>query len=109
MNQTFDATGTYQIISNNAPCTDTLVLNLYVYNCAIDTIRDTNTVTTVDTICPVIDPVLDNVVVTVVNCGHTNTSGNTYTVDPLTNCITIVRSTLVGYNLDTICNITVCY
>jgi gliding motility-associated-like protein len=103
MNQTFDATGTYQIISNNAPCTDTLVLNLYVYNCAIDTIRDTNTVTTVDTICPVIDPVLDNVVVTVVNCGHTNTSGNTYTVDPLTNCITIVRSTLVGYNLDTIC------
>jgi gliding motility-associated-like protein len=103
MNQTFDATGTYQIISNNAPCTDTLVLNLYVYNCTIDTIRDTNTVTTVNTICPVIDPVLDNVVVTVVNCGHTNTSGNTYTVDPLTNCISIVRSTLVGYNLDTIC------
>jgi hypothetical protein len=81
--QTFGATGTYQIVTNNAPCSDTLILNLYVYNCAPDTIRDTNQIITTDTICPVIDPVLDNTVITVVNCGHSNTSGNIYTVDPL--------------------------
>jgi len=101
--QTFSATGTYQIVTNNAPCTDTTILNLYVYDCTIDTIRDTNQVITTDVICPVIDPVLQNAVVTVVNCGHTNTSGNTYTVDPITHCVTIIRSTTVGYNLDSIC------
>jgi gliding motility-associated-like protein len=71
-----------------------------------DTIRDTNNIyTTGDTLCADIDAGMSNVVTTVELCGHTNNSGNVYTVSTLpgTACIVIDRSGLVGYNLDTLC------
>ena len=40
---------------------------------------------------------------TIINCGHSNNSGNTYTVTNNNGCITIVRSNSVGLNLDTLC------
>jgi gliding motility-associated-like protein len=68
----------------------------------IDTIRDTNRTETTTTVCIPVEPGMSNTVTTIVNCGHTINSGNTYTVDS-NGCITIVRSTTVGFNLDTIC------
>jgi gliding motility-associated-like protein len=40
--------------------------------------------------------------VSIINCGHTNNSGNVYSTSD-SSCISVVRSTTVGYNLDTLC------
>ena len=68
-----------------------------------DTIRDTNTVTTLDTLCMNVNPGMNADTVIITNCnGGPLTTVNTY--NTLANgCIEIVRSTTVGYNVDTLC------
>jgi ACT domain-containing protein len=105
--QVYKTTGLYtKICIGIDGCDSIVILNLLVVNCSRDTIRDTNTIyTTRDTLCADIDAGMSNVVTTVELCGHTNNSGNVYTVSTLpgTACIVIYRSGLVGYNLDTLC------
>jgi hypothetical protein len=67
--------------------------------------HDTGTIGTTTTHCVQVDTSIHNGVTTIENCGHANNSGNVYSVDT-TGCITIVRSTTVGANLDTICVVT---
>ncbi|MBK8352502.1 MAG: hypothetical protein IPL21_12730 [Saprospirales bacterium] len=72
-------------------------------NCfTVDTIRDTNQIGTSIVVCVPLEPNFEVTTGSIGNCGYTNQSGNIYTVDN-NGCITIVRSNLVGYNLDTIC------
>ena len=68
----------------------------------VDTLRDTNQVETTNIVCVPNEPGFTPVSTEIVNCGHNNNSGNIYTVDSI-GCINIVRSTNVGYNLDTLC------
>nr|MBP6659180.1 gliding motility-associated C-terminal domain-containing protein [Chitinophagales bacterium] len=68
-----------------------------------DTIRDTNLINTTEEICVAIENGMINNTTTIINCGHSNNSGNTYTVTNNNGCITIVRSNSVGLNLDTLC------
>jgi hypothetical protein len=69
---------------------------------ARDTLRDTNLISGTTTVCVPVDAGMTKDTVSIINCGHSNNSGNTYSVDA-NNCITVVRSTTVGYNLDTLC------
>jgi gliding motility-associated-like protein len=73
----------------------------------VDTIRDTNRIETIKVVCVPLEPGFIPLSTTIVNCGHTNNSGNIYSTDTTTGCIKITRSTTVGFGLDTIC-IVVC-
>ncbi|MBK8352499.1 MAG: hypothetical protein IPL21_12715 [Saprospirales bacterium] len=67
-----------------------------------DTIRDTNQIGTTTTVCVPLESGFTPTSGSIINCGHSNNSGNVYSVDN-NGCVTITRSNLVGYNLDTIC------
>ncbi|TXJ10227.1 MAG: gliding motility-associated C-terminal domain-containing protein [Acinetobacter sp.] len=106
--QVFTEEGIYTIvIPNTNGCDSTITLDLSARICdsigvvLTDTIRDTNFVNTIDTLC--LTPLsgqIDNV--TIISCGYSNNSGNVYTVVN-GSCIEIVRSEEVGYNIDTLC------
>jgi len=70
-----------------------------------DIIRDTNYINTNTSVCMPVEPGFGTVTnAAIVNCGYNNNSGNTYallSVNPP--CILIIRSSTVGYNLDTLC------
>ncbi|QQR97443.1 MAG: hypothetical protein IPK18_11300 [Sphingobacteriales bacterium] len=73
-----------------------------------DTIRDTNVIITTDTVCVEVELGMDADSIYIVDCaGAMNNSGNVYTVIPGTTCIVVDRSDKVGYNLDTLCVVTV--
>ncbi|MCB9034451.1 MAG: hypothetical protein H6553_11485 [Chitinophagales bacterium] len=73
-----------------------------------DTIRDTNIITTTDTICVDVEVGMNADSIYIVDCaGAIDNSGNTYAVVEGTTCIVVDRSDLVGYNLDTLCVVTV--
>ncbi|MBK8352501.1 MAG: hypothetical protein IPL21_12725 [Saprospirales bacterium] len=67
-----------------------------------DTIRDTNQIGTTTTVCVPLESGFTPTSGTIINCGHSNNSGNVYSVDN-NGCVTITRSNVVGYNLDTLC------
>ncbi|QQR98918.1 MAG: hypothetical protein IPK18_05250 [Sphingobacteriales bacterium] len=73
-----------------------------------DTIRDTNVIITTDTVCVEVELGMNADSIYIVDCaGSMNNSGNVYTVIPGTTCIVVDRSNKVGYNLDTLCVVTV--
>ena len=106
--QTFTEEGVYTIIIPNIHgCDSTITLDLNSRICdsigivLADTIRDTNYVNTIDTLCltPLSGQIDD---ITIINCGFGNNSGNVYTVIN-NSCIEIDRSNMVGYDIDTLC------
>jgi gliding motility-associated-like protein len=73
-----------------------------------DTIRDTNLINTTDTLCVAVENGMTIDSIVIYDCtGGMDNSGNAYSVVAGTNCILIDRSEEVGYNLDTLCIITV--
>jgi hypothetical protein len=67
-----------------------------------DTIRDTNTINTVDTICVELESGFVLETIELLSCTGTPLT-NSYVSITGTNCFEVTRTNLVGYNLDTLC------
>ena len=82
-------TDTTIFIVSNLPQTQTLYLS--------------GEINTSEVVCLPVESGMFSLNYSIVNCGHENNSGNVWTAEPTVGCITIVRSQVVGVNLDTVC------
>jgi len=107
--QTFTQLGHYIIVlTNTVGCDSTITLDIVERVCndpeisTVDTLRDTNVIDTTTIVCIPISISMHSDSLQIIDCGYANNSGNIYTASG-DSCIQIIRSTTVGYNLDTLC------
>ena len=74
----------------------------------VDVIKDTNYINTNTTVCvPIENGFGSSVTTAIIDCGYANNSGNTYAVLSVNPpCLLVVRSSTLGYDLDTVCVVT---